>query len=691
MTFHPPVNKDIGHKFALVSYRSVKDAICAKNCLHRTILDSSGAHLLNIGYEPVLQTSKIRKWIVDHPRVALPALAGFILGLSYAIFDPIRVFFIQNTLTQRFSLSSGLSRWIPLQANTWMSSTWDQLKNTWTHQQSEPGIISTSDLAGREEMKQRIAKWLKEPPSNVLLMVGPRGYGKERLIDSLLQDRPLKLHIRCDDILNRPESEQPARLAQQVGYFPMFASLVWFANFMDTLFSAATGQKSGLSTSTGNELRRILDMTGLAITELVEQQRKSQPFMPNSDKNMDYPVVVIYLSDTMGTGQLRQAGPGGVDQSVVFVEQILTWASLLAETTTAHVIVVTRSDGFGSGSSTSSSSAILDRVSTWFHQYRRAELVTFKEASDHDTRQFLRTRLPAQFEDERVLDSVMELLGGRLTDLEVFLDKVKAGLTVGEALEEMILAAIAEVRRDGLLSNYNSTSTDAPDQKRAPWTPVQFWYVMKSICGAGQQAVSFNKIKYSPVFGGDDRPLYAMERAEYIAIDHDFSSETASDSTIASSLSSLGAGQQHGSIGGMGASVTGLVGSGAALGHPLRIQTSRRLYCVAFSRLAKHTPTRSAMDVELYKWLIEKEGKKVEAWEKEIQALVGVLQEAKLVSQVPLTNGGGGRIWGSSKASDVDPQEALARRFKYLAAQIVASQEKIDQWTVQMKQSQDQM
>jgi hypothetical protein len=53
------------------------------------------------------------------------------------------------------------------------------------------------------------------------------------------------LTIRCDEILNRGQEEIVSRLADQVGYFPVFASFSALSQFADTIISSTTGAKTG--------------------------------------------------------------------------------------------------------------------------------------------------------------------------------------------------------------------------------------------------------------------------------------------------------------------------------------------------------------------------------------------------------------------------------------------------------------
>lgn len=52
------------------------------------------------------RTNWIKDWVVGHPRISVPIIAALVAGLTYAVFDPIRVFFIVSNVTQRFNPES---------------------------------------------------------------------------------------------------------------------------------------------------------------------------------------------------------------------------------------------------------------------------------------------------------------------------------------------------------------------------------------------------------------------------------------------------------------------------------------------------------------------------------------------------------------------------------------------------------
>lgn len=121
----------------------------------------------------------------------------------------------------------------------------------------------------------------------------------------------------------------------------------------------------------------------------------------------------------------------------------------------------------------------------------------------------------------------VERLGGRESDLEsvrifcftsivckfMFLfqliHKVRSGMKVDEAVEDIILRGVAELRK-------NAFGDDADDAKSLPWTRYQVWKVLKML--AKSPEVGYYDILVDFPFKGDESALRGMEHAELISI-----------------------------------------------------------------------------------------------------------------------------------------------------------------------------
>ena len=95
-----PSDSKVLPKFAYVDFRSTRFAVMAKNCMHGFLVPESAGGgkagtILKLTYEQKVKAHWIRDWIVNHPRIVIPAVAALVATVTVAIFDPIRTFFIK--------------------------------------------------------------------------------------------------------------------------------------------------------------------------------------------------------------------------------------------------------------------------------------------------------------------------------------------------------------------------------------------------------------------------------------------------------------------------------------------------------------------------------------------------------------------------------------------------------------------
>lgn len=172
---NPHISKDPA-RYAIAQFTRVRYAASARNCLHGNILDGTR---LNILYERQLRTNVVKDWLVSHPRITVPVLAATLAGVTYIIFDPIRVFFITSKATQRFNPQEyALYRWL-------RSETWAKLMPVGPGSQLDGPSIWAHDVEKTEKLKS----WLAERPETFVLVTGHKGSGKSALVKSAIKDR----------------------------------------------------------------------------------------------------------------------------------------------------------------------------------------------------------------------------------------------------------------------------------------------------------------------------------------------------------------------------------------------------------------------------------------------------------------------------------------------------------------------
>ncbi|KAJ3059910.1 mitochondrial escape protein 2, partial [Rhizoclosmatium hyalinum] len=249
-------------------------------------------------------------YIRDHPRVSLPIILALLAFLSFLIFDPMRVFFVTNEITERFSLkkySSQVTESVESVKDLLMRWLFGRIPQKKTE---EDGLSDA--LKERKEYESRLMTYLKETPETALLIHGPKGTKSVDLIDKCTKNEPYVLRIKLDELINQPDHIMLDRLASQIGCFPMFNWLVSSGSILDTLFTAGTGMKAGLSSTSIDQVRKIFEIATIAMNRITAEQEKShqaavdkhhrleqQGALSEKEKttftlpDIEYPIVVI--------------------------------------------------------------------------------------------------------------------------------------------------------------------------------------------------------------------------------------------------------------------------------------------------------------------------------------------------------------------------------------------------------------
>lgn len=94
----------------------------------------------------------MKEWLENHPRITVPLLAAIVAGVTYAVFDPVRDFFITSKITQRFNPEEyKIYRWL-------RNETWARLLST-----KDPRA-NKSVWANDAEKVGKLKSWLAETP-----------------------------------------------------------------------------------------------------------------------------------------------------------------------------------------------------------------------------------------------------------------------------------------------------------------------------------------------------------------------------------------------------------------------------------------------------------------------------------------------------------------------------------------------
>ncbi|CAG8791481.1 24037_t:CDS:2, partial [Racocetra persica] len=214
------------------------------------------------------------------------------------------------------------------------------------------------------------------------------------------------------------------------------------------------------------------------------------------------------------------------------------------------------------------------------------------------------------------LEEFVGVLGGRLTDLRFFINKIRGGQTPRDALNDLITKATIEIRKIGF-------GDDTDDAKTIPWKGIQFWNVMKEL--ARSDHVSYDAIKFSPFFNGDDTAIRAMEEAVLINI---------------LQLS----------------------------GRPDQIQPGKPLYKAAFEHILSDSIFAATMELQTAQYMLSLETGKINKFEEELEKLgqLFVKQEGKWLL-------GGGHVPAS-----------VNERVKFLLSRLQKSHTNAEKWQLEV-------
>ncbi|KAF2003036.1 hypothetical protein P154DRAFT_520389 [Amniculicola lignicola CBS 123094] len=496
-------------RYAYLDYARKPDAIMAKNCLHGFLVaETEGGGkkgtVLRLGYEERIKAHWIRDWLFNHPRVVIPILAALIATITVAVFDPVRTWFIKEHITRSLHFQDNkIYKWIKGYASNILSR--------YRHHKDDVGMEAVWD--DRKGNIEQIQTWLMETADTFIIVQGPRGSGKRELVlDQALKNKKNKIVVDCKPIQEaRGDSATINAAAQEVGYRPIFSWMNSISGMIDMAAQGATGVKTGFSETLDSQLNKIWNNTTTALRQIALGARHKDDKDANigDDEWLEAhperrPVVVI-------DNFLHKSQEGGI-----VYDKIAEWAARLTTANIAHVIFLTNDVSF----SKSLSKALPDRV---FRQ------ISLSDCSPEVAKKFVITHLDADVDDDpphkdgspkelpsktrddlAELDTCIDLLGGRLTDLEFLARRIKTGETPTKAVKEIIDQSASEI-----LKMYIFGTDDSDSARR--WTSEQAWLLIKELATKG--SLKYNEVLLSDTYKtGGESVLRALEQAELISI-----------------------------------------------------------------------------------------------------------------------------------------------------------------------------
>jgi hypothetical protein len=509
-----PFDSKVLPKYALIDYDRMRFASMAKNCMHGFVVDAAEGGgregtILKMSYEPKFKGSSIWEWMTSHPRIVIPILVAILTGVGVAVFDPVRTFSIKMHITRGLALGK-LKDWMVIR---WVRSQLTRGYDLITHHRKR-GDEETFRIMweDRQDDIEQLRTWLIETAETFIVIQGPRGSGKRELVlDEALKDRPNKLIIDCKRIMEaRGDSNTIAAAAAEVGYKPVFSWLNSMSSMIDLAAMGAIGTKTGFSETMDNQLAKIWNTTATALKEIAlsYRRRDDKDAELGDDDWLDAhpecrPVVVI-------DNFLHKSNEGS---SNMVYDKLAEWGARLTSSNFAHVIFLTTDVSF----SKCLSKALPDRV---FRQITLGDttpavakkmVIRTLDADDpvpSDEDEGEKHLTPSQRRtDLDELDSVINILGGRLTDLEFLARRIKSGESPGGAVKQIIEQSASEILKMYLL--------DVGESRK--WTPSQAWLLIREL--ANNETLKYNELLLHTLMSGNgESVLQSLEQAELITI-----------------------------------------------------------------------------------------------------------------------------------------------------------------------------
>lgn len=495
----PPGSKDVP-TYALVEFTRPSYAITAKNCVHGFTLPpeegggQSGTRV-KIKYERKIRLSVMKDWLLNHPRLVIPAIAAFIAAVTVTIFDPIRTFFIKMKIKATLHTEENkFVQWVRYQVSK---------ANIYFGQSKPDAHGLTAIWEDRQSDIEKLNSWLTESVETFIVIHGPRGSGKRELVlDRTLKNNKYKLVIDCKQIQEaKGDTAKIARAASQVGYRPIFSWMNSISSFIDLAAQGMIGTKAGFSETLDAQLSNIWQNTAIALKRVTLENRKQSDTDAQLSEE-EYleahpelrPVVVIdnYLHNN--------------PEDTVVYDKVTEWAATLTTGKIAHVIFLTTDVSFSKPLSKAMPNSVFRTISLGdcSLEVGRRFVLNHLEYQAHS-----KHRDVQKGEDLAELDSCITVLGGRLTDLEFMANRIEAGETPQGAVTRIVEQSASEILKMFIL---------APESDSQKWSHQQAWYLIKTLAHSKDGSVPYNHILQSDMFKSNGEALRELEQAELVSI-----------------------------------------------------------------------------------------------------------------------------------------------------------------------------
>jgi hypothetical protein len=468
-----------------VWYKNIASATAAKNCLHgRRIGDMS----LVVHYDTKDKFTFLLDFLRS-PRITLP-LTGLGLALTtILLINPMRVWFVFQKLT----VEQGVELYT---------------------REREMSFIWRNETEKEKELRETF----KRKPQGAIFFTGPKGSNKTTLLKKLSRGRMFAVRINCADIETTQEFMDA--VVKAIGFRPSFNTLntllIWFSSFLPN--STVTPPQEAQFNSMMNILREVLRVRATTADEpawiIFDEFDKFVNLLSAENKDEQHRAHALLKILTNWARTVTSLGYA----HVMFVGDHPTTESVLRNTDAlrGNLITIHMDD--------ISKEMAHNYLMQQFKEHREALLKQRQaggglisnwwksdDVEDETTKESTSLHIILPSEDE--VKEAVELLGGRLSDLERVVTMVKKGISLQKALTIMKDEAKKEIRAKGFGTKFQQQNVFA-------WTQRQLWRTIKLLVHTPH--IPYDRLVFT-VFEGNEAALKALAQANilsFVTINH---------------------------------------------------------------------------------------------------------------------------------------------------------------------------
>ncbi|KAF8431788.1 RNA12 protein-domain-containing protein [Boletus edulis BED1] len=554
-----------------VSFVRVRSAVIARNAMHGYRFPNNNQPTrFQILYERPIRVHAIRNWLTTHPKIVLPILF-FLLGtLTYTIFDPIRALSIEGKMLNWFDYREyGFFKWLRTYALDRLSisftpkdtpvtdlSGWKERReaeNALRSYLSDPPLTAAFVHGPQGSGKTHLVSAVLQDSHRKALVIDCAELNKatsdSRLVAALAQQtgyRPvftflnsltnivdvasvavigqkaglsnslpdkLKqiLEVVSSALINvnrslrkatrqeiKTHREAEARRIEEAHRRERIRQGTWHDGRLDCVSGNGIMSELGIGDeafSTDSDSVGLDSEDGTFMMEELKREKEVEDELTRQERTAEeveaiamLPVVVIKNYEARGSVYREE------------VQNVLSqWVATLIENKIAHVIVV-------------SDSREQAKLVTRALPSKPLNFIPLYDADTGSAMAFVKQRLrdagmTAELTKREVAS--IECFGGRASDLEILIHKVRSGQAIEDAVEDIISRSIGELRKSAF-------GEDIEDAKSLPWAREQVWTILKQL--AQKAELPYYDVLANFPFKGDELALLSMDHSELISI-----------------------------------------------------------------------------------------------------------------------------------------------------------------------------